>query len=98
MLKENNPVKENETQEQSSEAEVLRLPQTLHATLLELNYQKVQIDKQMGTIVQTFFVTKELDPKLYQINLEQNIIQLKPVVLPPKTIEGESDTNEEKED
>lgn len=64
----------NEKDVVSNETKVLKLPEVLQQTLLELAYQKSSIDKQMGTIAETFFVTKGLNPKEYSIDLEKNIV------------------------
>jgi|VirMetMinimDraft_7_1064189.scaffolds.fasta_scaffold00359_10 hypothetical protein len=57
------------------EEEVLKLPLKLHQALLELAYQKAQVEKEMRTVVETFFLTKNLNPQEYSIDLKENIIK-----------------------
>ena len=57
------------------EEEVLKLPLKLHQALLELAYQKAQVDKEMRTVLETFFLTKDLNPQEYSIDLKENVIK-----------------------
>lgn len=81
--------------------EVFKFPQALHKQLLSLATEQEQINNEIGTIMQTFFMTMELDPKLYHVNLLKNQIFKAPIESSPSKnpndVEPVSNTEEKQE-